>query len=273
MEVSENALNPGDPGEPGLLAMLGVPDPGDVCLAPHSDDACFSLGHLLARRRAGTVLTVFPVSGYVAAGVDQLGDVVAVTRRRLSEEHEFARRAGVLPRCLDFPEAHARREPIFGGEGAGATAARIASTLFAALRGPRLGMRPKPRPWLFCPAGIGGHVDHLAVLLAVVGWRPLRSFYRLAFYEDLHYASRAAARVAGLQRLARLTGGLALRRLRHDLGHQERAEKMALVRCYPSQLERSIATIEAYRPAVADAAIGPHEAVWIPQDDLRQSSG
>ena len=219
------------------------------------------------------MLTIFPVSGYVAADAGGQGDVVAVTRRRRLEEREFARRAGIDARCLDFPEAHARGEPIFSGEGAVALAGRIAPALSAALHGARLGMRPEPRPWLFCPAGIGGHVDHLAVLLAVVGWRRLRGFYRLAFYEDLHYASRASARTAGLRRLARLTRGLALRRWRHDLGAPERAEKMALVRCYPSQLEPAIARIAAYRPAVADPAIGPHEAAWILQDDLRQSAG
>lgn len=276
METPVTALDPADPGIPGLEAALGVPSAADVCLAPHSDDACFSLGHLLAQRRAGTVVTVFPVSSYAAPGTGLEGDVLSVTRCRLGEDREFARRAGVGARSLGLPDALVRGEPAFvsgSPDSAREAAGRIVASVASATFGPRLGMRPDPRPWLFCPMGIGGHRDHLAVLLAVLGLARLGRRYRLAFYEDLHYASNPVARSKGLRRFASLTGSLGLRRLRHDLDAEGLATKMALVGCYPSQLEPRLATIEAWRPAVADPDVGPHEAVWIPQADLRQSSG
>ena len=39
--------------------------PLDLYLSPHCDDICFSLGAMAHRRRAGTLLTILPISGYV----------------------------------------------------------------------------------------------------------------------------------------------------------------------------------------------------------------
>ena len=51
---------------------------------------------------------------------------------------------------------------------------------------------------LYCPAGIGGHRDHLSTLLAVRGaFDKLRSRSAIHLYEDLHYASVPQARETG----------------------------------------------------------------------------
>src|SRR5205814_6973835 len=69
------------------------------------------------------------------------------------------------------------------------------------------------RPWLFCPSGIGGHVDHVAIRLVIVQhYDRLAALYRLAFYEDLPYASQPRARLAGLSQLLRGLHGRSLRR-------------------------------------------------------------
>jgi hypothetical protein len=185
-----------------MAEALAVADAGDVWLAPHSDDICFSLGLTAFRRRCGTLLTAFPLSGYHAGlpRAQQGAEALTVTRLRLAEDAAFARACGLAVACLEFEDAALTGWPPFDAGRTHEQAARVEGALLAALRGPAVGRAPQLRPWLFCPAGIGGHVDHLA-LRAVVArhFDALRALYRIAFYEDLHYASDAAARTAGLE--------------------------------------------------------------------------
>lgn len=238
-------------------------DPGDVFLSPHSDDICFSLGAFARSRRAGLLLTVFPVSPYVpGAPRDDRSRVREITRLRLAEEARFATECGLDHRCLDFEDSMARGDAAFNPAGAATIADGIEPALMGALMRTALGRRPGLRPWLFCPAGIGDHVDHLAVTLVIArNAQTLAGRFRIAYYEDLHYASDPPVRRRGLQRLARILQGHLPKRIRIPLGAELRESKLAMIGFYRSQLTPRISRIEAYNPG--QDPDGPHEALLL----------
>ncbi|MGH7124432.1 MAG: hypothetical protein ACREFI_08680, partial [Stellaceae bacterium] len=121
--------------------------------------------------------------------------------------------------------------------------------------------RAAARPWLFCPAGIGGHVDHVAVLMVVArNLERLAPRYRIAFYEDLYYASDATVRGVGLERLFRALSGRSLDHHSFPLADGG-AEKLKLLHLYPSQFDVMPRSIERFTP-FAGAGTAPHEAIW-----------
>jgi hypothetical protein len=117
------------------------------------------------------------------------------------------------------------------------------------------------RPWLFCPSGIGGHVDHVAIrLVTAQHYDRLAPLYRLAFYEDLPYASQPRARLAGLAPLLRGLHGRSLRRHAWLLGDKA-GIKLSLIRLYESQFLEPPSSFDSFTPA-AESSLAPHEAVW-----------
>lgn len=268
-------INYCDPGLPDLHKVLGPPDPRDVYLAPHSDDICFSLGALAAARRAGTLLTVFSQSRFMQdAEAARAAGVPGVTRLRMAEDAEFARRAGLQARWLGLPEAQVRGVPIFGDARIDTLQRQLAAILLRALKGPTIGMRALPRPWLFCPLGIGRHRDHLAVRGAVLSLlAELNQHYRVGFYEDLFYAADCEARRRVIDQPDGPLRGLALLRRRHDLRSGESELKESLLRIHRSQLPDGKDRIADFTPSVPGLEAVPHEAVWVFQSDLDHSPG
>ncbi|MES2633361.1 MAG: hypothetical protein V4669_10350 [Pseudomonadota bacterium] len=255
----------------------------DIYLSPHSDDVCFSLGAFASRRRAGVLLTVFSVSDYrtgkpdpevVRAGGSRPGSlrageagVLATTLVRMTEDEAFAGRCGLQPQWLRLKDAQARGQAPFGASDAREIARSLEQPLMRALLAPTVGRKAEPRPWLFCPAGIGGHVDHVAVLMLVASQiDALEKHYRIAFYEDLPYASNPSTRDAAWQLLRQSVQPRELERCRFDLPDASaQALKMALVNLHPSQLTARLRSIAAFTPATGDSP-SPHEALWVLQD-------
>jgi hypothetical protein len=117
------------------------------------------------------------------------------------------------------------------------------------------------KPALFCPMGIGGHRNHVSVLMAVINALPrLRELYNLYFYEDLHYASRGDYRNAGLLRFSSMLKGERLTRRVIALTPELFAKKMSLVGIYLSQHGGKLRASD-FIPA-ATGIREPHEAVW-----------
>jgi LmbE family N-acetylglucosaminyl deacetylase len=234
----------------------------DVFVSPHSDDICFSLGAFVRKRRAGILLTVFSNSAYLAPrpGRGPVSSDVA-TRTRMSEDRAFAAACNLEARFLELGCASFYGKPPFDLAGAGEKAAHTEAPLMQALLALAAAADAAARPWLFCPAGIGGHVDHVATLI-VVGRNldRIKCLYRLAFYEDLYYASDARARSAGLERLSRELPGCSLKRYAYPLGDGG-TEKLKLLHFYPSQFEALPQSIERFTPADG-SAVTPHEAIW-----------
>jgi LmbE family N-acetylglucosaminyl deacetylase len=234
----------------------------DVYLQPHSDDICFSLGALAYRRRKGLLLTVFPRTNYVAPErQSEYPTKDIVTAARLGEDAEFARACGLATYTLDGEDALTCGIGPWNLEWVEERTVSVMAPLLEAILRTTSPQTGGERPWLFCPSGIGNHVDHLATLVAVGrNYEELVLRYRIGFYEDLHYASRPDLRKDGL---ARLLGAFTRRTLcRHPWPLGDAAEiKLDLIRLYRSQFNRRPRSLEGFSPA-AETPEGPHEAVW-----------
>lgn len=164
-------------------------------LSPHLDDVAFSCGGTLIRLvEEGwdvclcTVFTasVLNPSGFALAcqldkGLSPDVDYMALRR---AEDQEFARLAGLL-RCLHlpYPEAPHRgyqsAPDLFAGihkaDEIGREIAADLETLVPTFE------------YIFAPAGIGNHVDHLQTILAIT---EARGAARCRWYRDTPYAIR-----------------------------------------------------------------------------------
>lgn len=235
----------------------------DIYLQPHSDDICFSLGVFAYRRHSGILLTVFPISNYVPP---RLGATTPskewITRTRMAEDAAFAEACGLDNRLLELEGACELGQQPYNFGWVGENLQRIKSPLLdALLKAPPAGKSSSVRPWLFCPCGIGGHIDHVAIRMLVnQNFDQLSQSYRIGFYEDLHYASSAAARSVGMNNLWQEARGRNLRRYVFPLG-EDVAKKLALIQLYKSQFLILPQSIEEYTPAV-EPANPPHEAIW-----------
>jgi|GEM_PF-1532420 len=245
-------------------ASLAEASTHDLYLAPHCDDVCFSLGAFVLRRRKGILLTLFSKSGYVARPqtVAALGDerIAAISSLRQREDLAFASRVGL---CLCFgglEEAPLRGHDPFETAKAENDARQLDGAVIAAIFA-AAAEQPKDRqPWLFCPMAIGGHVDHMVVLKIVLRhYNALRARWRIAFYEDLHYASAWQARATGLAKFQDLAKGLGAQRSLWPIGAA--ADKLALAALYPSQFVDLPVSIRPFTPAQRIPAPA-HEALW-----------
>ena len=236
----------------------------DLYLAPHCDDICFSLGAFVRRRRQGTLLTLFSNSGYVARPwtITAQGDerIAAISSLRQREDLTFARQVG-LRRCIGgLDEAPLRGLDPFDTARAEEEARRLDDAVIAAILAADARGSAGQRPWLFCPMGIGGHIDHMVVLKTVLRhYRALQARWRIAFYEDLHYAATWPARAAGLARFQHLAAPLRPKRSPWPIGAA--ADKLALAALYPSQFAALPASIKPFTPAQRIPAPA-HEALW-----------
>jgi len=240
-----------------------APEGHDVYLSPHSDDTCFSLGVLAHRRRSGIHLTIFPYVRYVAKpGLDKTPD--ATTPLRMAEDMVFAARCGLQQRFLALADSDMLRIPRYKQKSIAPCLARTEPAVLGALASLAKEHPSGMRPWLFCPMGIGGHMDHVATRLAVTrNLTKLSRNYRVAFYEDLHYASNPEIRQAGLADFMQDISGLPMRRVTLPL-EQDAALKLSLLQGYPSQFATLPPDIESFTPGLPDAP--PHEALWTTEE-------
>ena len=236
--------------------------PSDVYLQPHSDDICFSLGGFAFKRHRGTLLTVFPITGYVplVQGITA-PSAESVTRTRIAEDEAFAEACGLDFRFLDIQCASILGHRPFSGEWVSQNSARLETPLLQVLLSAVSSRTLHKRPWLFCPSGIGGHVDHVAIRMFVNrNYHLISRHYYIGFYEDLHYASGATERSMGINRLLNETRDRMLQRYAFPLG-EGISKKIALIHLYKSQFLALPQSIEKFTPA-AETPREPHEAIW-----------
>ncbi len=97
--------------------------------------------------------------------------------------------------------------------------------------------------------------------MAVRGaYEALRHRCTVFLYEDLHYASTARARDAGLERAGQVFAGMRLAPIVETLQPQDVKRKMQRIGLYASQHPRTPRSAD-FTPASA-LATGPHEIVW-----------
>ena len=243
----------------------------DIYLQPHSDDVCFSLGAFACKHRCGILFTVFSISAYMPnpqAAIYPIKPLEAVhpsaewiTETRKNEDKAFAKACNLETKFLAIPGASVLRQEPFNLAWVKQNHQRIASPLLISLLTAAAGRPSDMRPWLFCPSGIGGHVDHAAIRMVVTqNYKLLSIFYRIGFYEDLHYASDTDARVAGIRILQSELQCKPLHRYAFPLA-EHAAEKLSLIRIYSSQFLETPLSLNQFTPAL-DAPNVPHEAIW-----------
>ncbi|MFZ1965364.1 MAG: hypothetical protein WAU78_18190 [Roseiarcus sp.] len=235
-----------------------------IYLSPHHDDVCFSIGHL-AGRLGGELVNLFTLSRYAPAKVglpaDEESRAEIVSQLRREEDQRFVQIAGLARHDLGL-----REPPLIGYEPFDLARLDVeVASLSATLVPYLLALLPaESEPGaasLYCPMGIGGHRNHLSTLLAVRGaYDALRRRCVVFLYEDLHYASVASVRKAGLRRAAQVFAGAPLCRIVSPLDSSDAARKMQWIGLYASQHAQA-PRLGDFTPA-SGLVSGLHEIVW-----------
>lgn len=233
---------------------------GLTLLSPHRDDAVFSLYLSLQMwRQLGirvTVLNFFTRSNYAPRALESQVDAVSLIRK--TEDHNVLSRIDkrIRIRDCDLLDAPLRLgipfEAVCRPE-TGALARSVEPGITAYIR------TQAQTDLVIAPLGLGGHVDHLAVSEAAITSVWLR--HRLAFYEDLPYATwtsddRLRQRIHEIETKLRV-------RLRPVLIRQQCAirRKQRAVARYRSQITRD----EAASIARFSLRYGGGERLWLPR--------
>lgn len=233
-------------------------------LSPHHDDVCFSLGHGAALT-GGALVNVFTRSAWVAIPRDlpagREARIAAISALRAGEDARFAAAAGLERHDLGLAEP-----PLVGRDPFDVRELKEEVDLLSATLAPKVlqllgAAGGVAMPVLHCPMGIGGHRNHLSTLMAVRRlWPELAGRCELRCYEDLHYASAAAARERGLTFFASLFDGWARTPLVTVLSPQDAGCKLERIGFYASQHPRP-PEMRQFTPA-SGLADGPHEIEW-----------
>jgi len=249
-----------------VLDKTPPPSSFDVYLSPHPDDVCYSLGILASRRKAGTLLTVCSSSRFAVSTIvlsqDPTERLRQVTALRKSEDRRFADSVGLQLVSLGLADAPVRGRKPSDNSHISEDATYFEGPMLQAIQAAGAGRPPALRPWLFCPLGVGGHADHLTVLAVVLkNLEQLRSTHRLAFYEDLPYASRLFVRLQSIARFNCSWSGGRLERYSLSLG-SDVEKKLSLIGIYASQFQELPHSIAQFTPRQI-LPTAPHEGLWV----------
>jgi hypothetical protein len=243
-----------------------------IYLSPHNDDVCFSLGHFAQRQKGDHLVNLYTVSHFIKARkfrrmLIEAGFALrkilktgpsSVTELRNSEDRRFAEYCGLIRHDLALQEPSYRHLSSKNLKHMQSDINEVIVPLQAIIQDLA---SHGDTTLIFCPMGIGGHRNHLAVLLAMLRLLPmLPRQCKVLFYEDLPYASDPAQRQTGLKRFRRLLN-LPLRRIAIPITPEEYAAKLALAGIYKSQF-RGKPKPEKFIPCDSSARQQPHEAYW-----------
>ena len=240
--------------------LLRMRQAGVVVLSAHLDDACFSIGGLLAALGGGVLINVFNRSTYFAKSPEGLQGALpesVVGGYREAEDQAFARQVGLHREQLHGcePGFFGRRPNDLGG--LQEDVLQVKEALMLALK--KHVRRNGLKPFLLVPMAIGRHVNHRAVYEIIVQeHQHLLADYRLCFYEDLPYAHDPVERSRGVRRFRNTPCWSAWSR---SVFVPNVSTKLALVALYATQLKRKPSWFK-FRPA-AWTPVALHEALWM----------
>lgn len=221
---------------------MSAPERRPIFLSPHYDDAALSCGGTLAALADGSerplVLTIFggeppgPLNAFAAEmhrlwGLEP-ADGIAHRRR---EETCAAKELGVESHWLDLPDAIYRGERYLCDQHLFGAVHPEEATLYRDIRDAMfafLDTRQLDPSVVYCPLGVGNHVDHQLVL-ATARTLTYRG-YQVIAWEDYPYAGDPGVEVEPVA-IRRTTGEPELRELSED----QLARKIRAIGCYASQ--------------------------------------
>jgi LmbE family N-acetylglucosaminyl deacetylase len=233
-----------------------------IFVSPHLDDAALSCGGGIARLvRAGvrvTVVTVFTADQPPGIGLSTLarrshsswgvGSQPFEVRR--VEDDDAMRLLGAESERLGMLDAIYRRsasgEALYADPLAPLAledTAQFLPGLVAALRG---SAAAKPQARVFCPAGMGGHVDHVLTRRAI---ERVADAEAIVYYDEYPYSARPGVSASGAD------GPGAWPSQNLALTDEELETKIAAIACYTSQLRGLFPTTAERVREIASARI------------------
>jgi LmbE family N-acetylglucosaminyl deacetylase len=206
-------------------------------VSPHIDDAAFGLALTIWRCARSdisvTIINCFTVTKWTAIAVENK-EIEAVGRLRKSEDVEFYNviNKNIKIVNLDLLDAPLRNGYIFQYKPFQPNELELIEQLHALLKQHTDGI-------LFCPLGIGGHIDHAicrAAILKMYGEAPV------LFYEDLPYARRISHQQI-LQQIQALEKELGIK-LCNEIGGFANCtvDKKQVIGLYKSQMNDEISS-------------------------------
>jgi LmbE family N-acetylglucosaminyl deacetylase len=154
-------------------------------LSPHIDDAAFGLALIVSKCANNnipvTIINCFTITKWTAIPVENK-EISTVSLLRKNEDAEFYKtvNSNINIVNLDLLDAPLRNGYIFQNQPFQPNELELVEQLKGLLEERVDGL-------LFCPLGIGHHIDHAICRAAVVG---LYKKLHVVFYEDLPYAQR-----------------------------------------------------------------------------------
>jgi LmbE family N-acetylglucosaminyl deacetylase len=151
---------------------LKMTSPSNLFFSPHPDDLVYSaFSALMEQSDVGMAVVFFNVSRFTKWG---LLPKYFVTMTRTLEEKIILTRLRVRTSFLWLEDTSSRSSPIDR---------QVIASKLKRIHGPLQN--------IFCPLGVSGHLDHLAVRSAAIEyWLRCCSKPRISFYEDLPYAAK-----------------------------------------------------------------------------------
>ena len=252
------------------IHQLGPSTEHDVYISPHCDDICFSLGCHVAERGEGTLLGVCSRSKFLGntamieaekfLELSLEAQIMFASATRLDEDKKFAERTSLKREYCNLDEATLRDCHPFDPAIVSRDYGYMASTVMRHVRD--LAVLPVGGlPGLYCPIGIGGHVDHLIVRETILeNVTELRGLFDIRFYEDLPYACQYDVRRQGLRDFFARVAPFEPQRIAFPVRMQN--QKIDLVGIYASQIDPGPVAIRKYSPALMPFS-PVHEAIWV----------
>ncbi|MCW3106602.1 MAG: LmbE family protein [Segetibacter sp.] len=229
-------------------------------LSPHIDDAAFGLALTISKCANNnipvTIINCFTVTRWTAIAVENK-ETSAVSLLRKNEDAGFynAVNSNINIINLDLLDAPLRNGYIFQEQPFQQNELELIEDLAKLLEQHVDGL-------LFCPLGIGNHIDHAICRAAVL---KLYKKMDVLFYEDLPYAQRITHQQIQLH-IKELEEELGVHLLNHTDGFLNcRIDKEQAIRLYKSQMNNEIASeIIAHLNALKG------ERIWGEENELEK---
>lgn len=250
-----------------------------IYLSPHNDDICFSLCGVALHNRSGHLLNIYTQSHFVKGGRLKRLALMAwlalnglrnrgprnITDLRNAEDSQFAEACHLTRHDLALQEPSLTATDCKSLRNIQPDLRELSRALLPAIDNLLSPSGVKDNV-IYCPMGIGGHRNHLAVLLVILtAMQELQQKSRVLFYEDLPYASNVRLREKGLKRFRRLTR-CSLLRTPLPLTAEQFSAKLKLASIYKTQFKNQPQSVKFIprlsEPCPPHEGTLPHEALW-----------